>query len=138
MESVTRYILKVLKIKSAFFEWALKVFVIFNKLFVKIIQNKASIKSLTNCEKVPVTPLQWACSGFQYPSVTLIKVVPKAACDPENCSESLLWMYIKENQPMREKESRYRNFVRLSEQFSELVSKKQAKTYIYVYLEQEG
>jgi hypothetical protein len=40
-------------------------------------------------------------------------------------------MYIGENQPIGEKESRYRILMRLSEQFSELVCvflKKQAKT----------
>jgi hypothetical protein len=43
----------------------------------------------------------------------------KAACDPENCSESLPQMYTVENYPMKEKERRKRN---------EKFSKKQAKT----------
>ncbi len=42
---------------------------------------------LTNCENPFSKPLQGACSGFP---VTL-KVVLKAAFDPENCSKSRTW-----------------------------------------------
>jgi hypothetical protein len=48
-----------------------------------------------------------------------LKVVPKAACDPENCSEAG-HEYTGENRPMRAKESCKRNLMRLSEQSLEL------------------
>jgi hypothetical protein len=50
----------------------------------------ASMKSLTNCENPSSNPLQrggGVVPAFRKPPVTL-KVVPKAACDSENCSES--------------------------------------------------
>ncbi len=37
------------------------------------------------------------------------KIVPKAACDFKNFSESRPWMYTGEIQPMRVKESQNRN-----------------------------
>jgi hypothetical protein len=74
-------------------------------------KNKVSAcfyESLKNCENSSGNPLQEACSGF-----------PKAACNSENCTESLPQMYTVENYPMKEKERRNRN---------EKFSKKQAKT----------
>jgi hypothetical protein len=88
----------------------------------KKIQNKVSAcfyESLTNCENSSGNPLQEACSGF-----------PKAACDPENCSESLPPMYTVENYPLKEKDNRNRNFMRLSGTIfrNRKFSKKQAET----------
>ncbi len=63
-----------------------------------------------------------------------LKVVPKPACDFENCSESRRWMYTRKNWPMRAKESLNRNLMRPSEQLLELVfSKKQAKTSYWFF-----
>ncbi len=79
------YFLKVLKIKTVLFKWALMVFPYFCWLFVKKPKLKfsiASVKSLTNCESTSSNPLQSACSGF------LI-----AACDSKSCSESRLWLW---------------------------------------------
>ncbi len=52
----------------------------------------ASMKSLTNCEIPSSNPLQRACSGFLI-AACVFKVVPKPACDYENCSISRLWIY---------------------------------------------
>jgi hypothetical protein len=59
-----------------------------------------------------------------------LKVVPKAACDPENFSES------RPKEPMREKENRNRNLKRLSEQSLELLSvfKKASRNYMLIFL----
>ncbi len=62
----------------------------------------------------PRIRLQEACSGFPMPPMPL-KVVPKAICDPGNCSESRLWTHTAENRPMRVKESRNRDLMRNSE-----------------------
>jgi hypothetical protein len=66
----------------------------FLPFLVKKIQNKVSAcfyeisgKSLTNCENLSSIPLQEACSGFPVAACDL-KFFSKAACDPENCSES--------------------------------------------------
>ncbi len=53
----------------------------------------ASMKPLTNCENPFRNYLQEACIGFQRAAWDS-KVGPKAAYDPENCSESHPWMKI--------------------------------------------
>jgi hypothetical protein len=49
----------------------------------------ASMKSLTNYENPSSNPLQGAFSGFQIAACDS-NVFPKAACDPENCTENRL------------------------------------------------
>ncbi len=49
---------------------------------------------------LPVTLFRDRITAFWKPPVSL-KVVPKPACDPENCSESRLWIYIGKNRPTR-------------------------------------
>ncbi len=49
----------------------------------------ASLKLLTISEIIPVTLFRKLVPDFRLPPVTL-KVVPKAACDSENCSEGRL------------------------------------------------
>ncbi len=59
----------------------------FHKLWLKNIQNKfllASMKSLAYCEILSGTIFRKLVPAFREPPVTL-KVVPKAACGPENC-----------------------------------------------------
>jgi hypothetical protein len=46
----------------------------------------ASMKSHTICENPARNPHQGTCSGFLIAACDS-KVVPKAACDPENCSK---------------------------------------------------
>ncbi len=75
----------------------------------------ASMKTLTNYENPSWNLLLEACSGFRMS-------VPKAACDPENCSQSCVWnkhsgefilyqmgLGTREKRPMTERKSRYRN-----------------------------
>ncbi len=64
------------------------------------------------------------------------KIVPKAACDSENCSESRPRMYTGEIQPMRVTESRNRNLMRLTEQSLELVSvfKEPSRNFTFNFL----
>jgi hypothetical protein len=68
------------------------------------------MKSLTNCENPYSNPLQDVCYVFPRAACDS-KVVAKAACDPENCSESHPRMYTAENQLMREMESRNRTLM---------------------------
>jgi hypothetical protein len=49
----------------------------------------ASMKSITKYENPSSNPIQRACSGFLIATCSL-KVVPKAAYDPENWSKSPL------------------------------------------------
>jgi hypothetical protein len=81
----------------------------------------ACMKSLTNCEIPSSNPLQIACSGFLI-AACAFKVVPKPACDSENCSESRLGMYTRKNLPIRAKQSLNRNLMRISDQLLEWVS----------------
>jgi ribosomal protein L32 len=69
-----------------------------------------------------------------------IKVVPKATCDPENCSESRLWIYTGQNRQIGAKESPSRNLMRLSEQLLTLasVSQEAEKLNIYFFFNNEA
>ncbi len=82
-----------------------------------------SLKSLTNSKTPSRNPLQRACCAIQKVAYAYdSKVVPKAAFDCKNFSESRLQynMSTGENRPMREKESPNRNTD--LEQFFELIS----------------
>ncbi len=86
----------------------------------------------TNCENPSSNPLQGACFGF-----------PEAACDSISCSESRLWfwklfrkpamMYIGEIQPMRVRERRNRNLMRLTEQSLELVFQRKQEETLHLF-----
>ncbi len=80
------------------------------------------MKSLTNCENPSSSPLQGACSGL-----------PKAACDPENYSESRHECTLEKNQPLRAKGSRNRNLMRLSQQFFE-VFQRASRNFIVIII----
>jgi hypothetical protein len=111
------------------------VFTTFGCLFVKKIKNKfllSSMKSLTDCENLPVTLFNELVPAYPYPLVTL-KFVRKPL-------ENLPWIYTGENQPIWAKESRNRNLMWLLEQSSESVSisKKQAETWCFFFLNKAG
>ncbi len=113
------------------------VFTVFGCLFVKEIQIKVSLASMkppTNCKNTSSSnPLQGACFSFPIAACDSIKVVPKGACDTENCSESWPWLYTGENRPIRAKESWNRNFILLTEQFLELVIVQRSKQKLNIY-----
>ncbi len=121
--SWNEYFLMVLKLKTIVFNecWIWWFFLQFLAVFLswksKIKFLLASMKSLTNCENPSSNPRQGACSGFPRAAYDYcyVKVVPKAGCDPTFFSERRPWMYSGENQPMRAKETRNRNMMRLSE-----------------------
>jgi hypothetical protein len=74
------------------------------------------MRSLTNCENPSSNPLQGLVLTSRQTSVTL-KIVPKAAFEGENCSESRPLIYTGENLQRTAKERRHRNLMRVSEQF---------------------
>ncbi len=63
-------------------------------------------------------------------------VAPKAACDPENCSESRLWIHSGKIRSMKANESRNINLMRLSEQLLEIVSvfNEASKNLTFIFL----
>ncbi len=130
---------KVLKIYTVFFEWALMVFKIWSCLLWRKFQLKflvTPMKPLTYCEIPYSNPLQRAYSGF---------LIVIAAWVSKSCSVTCLWswilfrrlwMYTGKNWPMRAKESRSKNLIRLSEQFWESASffKEASKNFILIFL----
>jgi hypothetical protein len=86
---------------------------------------------------LPIALFRKFVPAFRKPPVTK-KIVPKAACDTENCSESRPCIYAGENRPIRAKESRNRNLMRLSEFIleSESVFEEAGRNFNYFSLEQ--
>jgi hypothetical protein len=84
---------------------------------------------------LPVTLFRGPVPAFREPPVTL-KVVRKAACDSENCSESWPWMYTRDIHPMRVKESRNINLLQLAKQSLELVSvfKEASRNLTFIFM----
>ncbi len=96
-ESRVEYFLKVLKYEQYFLNERLW----FSQLLAVFLWNKSKIKFLLGYPKsltavavkiLPVTLITELVLAFWEPPVSL-KVLPKAACDPENCPESRRRMY---------------------------------------------